>query len=139
MYLPRSIPTDRLEVLINNFDTHGLTADSCALFEQIAAKFVSDDACIEDLLALILNLNVGKNHHSQEYRVRCILEYVIESPDDWHQVDSEMTVYRRVASIMDYLFRSTGIKLVNGESISQCTKSARQGWHTNLRQLFSRH
>lgn len=40
--------------------------------------------------------------------------------------DSEMKVYRRVATTMDYLFRGTRIKLVDGESASQCTKSARQ-------------
>lgn len=37
-----------------------------------------------------------------------------------------MKVYRRVATAMDYLFRGTRIKLVNGESACQCTKSARQ-------------
>lgn len=40
------------------FNDHGLTVGSPKLFDQIAAKFVSDGASIGDLLALMLYFNV---------------------------------------------------------------------------------
>ncbi|ORY98208.1 hypothetical protein BCR43DRAFT_264234 [Syncephalastrum racemosum] len=78
------------------------------------------------ICSIFKRAHIGKGCHSQEYRLLSILEYVIESADDWQPDDSEMTVYRRVATVMDYLFRSTDVKLMDGESASQCTKSARQ-------------
>jgi hypothetical protein len=62
------------------------------------------------------------NRHSQEYRVLKIIQYIIETAEDWDLTDSETTVYRRVASIMNHLFRFTGIKLADGETASDCTK-----------------
>ncbi|KAG0171675.1 hypothetical protein DFQ30_000634 [Apophysomyces sp. BC1015] len=63
---------------------------------------------------------------THECRVLKILEHIIETAEDWDLTDSETTVYRRVASIMDHLFRSTGIKSADSETASDCTKDACQ-------------
>ncbi|ORY98206.1 hypothetical protein BCR43DRAFT_491025 [Syncephalastrum racemosum] len=127
-YLPMRLPIHGLVGPCNDFNSRGLSGESSGLFDKIAAEVMSD-ASVEEVLATVLDLkraHIGKGRHSQEYRLLSILEYVIESADDWQPDDSEMTVYRRVATVMDYLFRSTDVKLMDGESASQCTKSARQ-------------
>ncbi|KAI8072874.1 hypothetical protein BC940DRAFT_316332 [Gongronella butleri] len=125
-YLPRPLPANLLDDHMDEFNRYGLSPASSALVDQVAEKVSSSDA-IEDVLALLLELkkkHLGHNRHSQQYRLLSILKNTIETSDDWQQDDSEMTVYRCVAAIMDYLFRATGIKIVDGETMSNCTQSS---------------
>ncbi|KAG0165830.1 hypothetical protein DFQ30_007959, partial [Apophysomyces sp. BC1015] len=49
----------------------------------------------------------------------------LETLLDWRVDDSDTTVYRRIATIFDYLFRSTPVKLADGETASNCTHNFR--------------
>lgn len=37
--------------------------------------------------------------------------YRLETLNDWKQDDSETTIYRRIATIFDFMFRDTHVKL----------------------------
>ncbi|RCI00567.1 hypothetical protein CU097_015269 [Rhizopus azygosporus] len=51
-----------------------------------------------------------------------ILEQVLDFINDWSENDSETTSYCRFESIMDHLFRGSGIRLADSETASQVTK-----------------
>jgi hypothetical protein len=129
LYHPTDFGQDQVDVLIDSFNNHHLTERSADLFDQIATKAAANGACVGDVLAMLddaMRPLLRNNRHTQEYRVLKIIQYIIETAEDWDLTDSETTVYRRVASIMDHLFRFTGIKLADGETASDCTKDARQ-------------
>ncbi|KAF7724993.1 hypothetical protein EC973_000486 [Apophysomyces ossiformis] len=129
LYHPTDFGQDQVDKLIDSFNNYDLTERSADLLDQISTHAAGNGACVGDVLAMIDDAKrplLRNNRHSQEYRVLKILEYTIETAEDWDLTDSETTVYRRVASVMDHLFRSTGIKLADGETASNCTKDARQ-------------
>jgi hypothetical protein len=129
LYHPTDFGQGQVYVLIDSFSIHHLTERSADLFDQIATKAAANGACVGDVLAMFddaMRPLLRNNRHTQEYRVLKIIQYIIETAEDWDLTDSETTVCRHVASIMSHLFRFTGIKLADGETASDCTKDARQ-------------
>ncbi|KAF1798146.1 hypothetical protein FB192DRAFT_1461955 [Mucor lusitanicus] len=57
-----------------------------------------------------------------------VVEYFfrLETLDDWKQDDSENTIYRHIASIFDFMFRDTRVKLADGETACDSSKNERQ-------------
>ncbi|ORX50928.1 hypothetical protein DM01DRAFT_251809 [Hesseltinella vesiculosa] len=54
-----------------------------------------------------------------------MLEIIVHGIDIWQDSStSELTVYRRVAALLDHLFMGTAIELVDGECTSESTKAA---------------
>ncbi|KAI8147781.1 hypothetical protein BJV82DRAFT_593316 [Fennellomyces sp. T-0311] len=67
----------------------------------------------------------NKERASQMYLVLCCLERVVENFGLWSsdEKESEITFYRRAASILDLVFKDTDILLNDGESGSMTSKS----------------
>lgn len=59
------------------------------------------------------------------YRMLKIMEYLIDTLEDYESNGSEMTSYRRFAYIFDILFRKTAIKCLDGEIASDTTKGVK--------------
>ncbi|KAI8147565.1 hypothetical protein BJV82DRAFT_596031 [Fennellomyces sp. T-0311] len=72
----------------------------------------------------VLN-KIQEERASQMYLVLCCLERVVENFGLWSsdEKESEITFYRRAASILDLVFKDTDILLSDGESGSMTSKS----------------
>ncbi|KAG0167988.1 hypothetical protein DFQ30_005419 [Apophysomyces sp. BC1015] len=118
----------RLDELVNRFRGHGLDENSSVLLDKINLKL--SDSNVEDTISFIDDLkkpylkNCGRSR--QGYRVLKILEQLLETMGSHTSTESEATTTRRIAAIIEEMFRWTPIKLVDGEHTSDCTQSMRQ-------------
>ncbi|KAI8087065.1 hypothetical protein BDF21DRAFT_222660 [Thamnidium elegans] len=48
---------------------------------------------------------------TEGYTMLKVVEYLLETLNDWKQDDSETTIYRRIATISDFMFCDTHVKL----------------------------
>ncbi|KAI7896387.1 uncharacterized protein EV154DRAFT_411515 [Mucor mucedo] len=48
---------------------------------------------------------------TEGYIMLKIMDYILETLEDWKQDDSENTIYRRIATVFDFMFRNTHVKL----------------------------
>ncbi|KAI9366655.1 hypothetical protein BD770DRAFT_423467 [Pilaira anomala] len=69
----------------------------------------------------LASLTKAKKKQSDSYRMLKIMESVMEYFDEWDDNDTEMTVYRRFARLVDILFKETAVKL---KDLSKSTKSS---------------
>ncbi|KAG1142698.1 hypothetical protein G6F37_007407 [Rhizopus arrhizus] len=63
---------------------------------------------------------------TEGYTMLKVVEYLLETLNDWKQDDSEITIYRRIATIFDFMFRDTHVKLADGETACDRSKHERQ-------------
>ncbi|CAO3601465.1 unnamed protein product [Absidia cylindrospora] len=70
------------------------------------------------------DLTKNKKHNSQAYHMLMIVEKIIRDFDRWRKdlSSSELTIYRRFASLLEILLDDTAIIMVDGEHASHATK-----------------
>ncbi|KAG2202933.1 hypothetical protein INT47_008965 [Mucor saturninus] len=104
----------------------GLCHESSALFDAI----VRVNSNIYDVIAFIdeRKHQISKTRHlqqSQPYFMLLIIEHIVLNLQRWSQKadESEMTFYRRFATILEFIFDSTDVALVDGEISCEATKN----------------
>ncbi|KAG2196647.1 hypothetical protein INT47_012106 [Mucor saturninus] len=107
----------------------GLCHESSALFDAIIR--VNGD--IYDVIAFIdeKKYQISKTRHlqqSQPYVMLLIMEHIVRNLQCWSQKAdvSKMTFYRRFATILEFIFDSTDVALVDGEISCEATKNVAQ-------------
>ncbi|KAG0177838.1 hypothetical protein DFQ28_005487 [Apophysomyces sp. BC1034] len=102
----------------------GFTAASNDLFDRIVD--CGDDQL--DILDFIddqrAQLSKAKRHQDQCYQMLLLVEQVVCNFSRWSTYDdeSELALYRRFAALLDILFDSSDIIMVDGEPASKATK-----------------
>ncbi|SAM00610.1 hypothetical protein [Absidia glauca] len=89
---------------------------------QVEAKEDDVDAIME--LVCEQKLKYLQHKTSDTYACICCVEHIIDSLDLWKDDSgSEATYYRRLATLFDHIFKHTDIKLVDGETGCNATKT----------------
>ncbi|KAG0184925.1 hypothetical protein DFQ28_010230 [Apophysomyces sp. BC1034] len=108
---------------IAEFLKHGLNKDAHKVYDKILDVFETG-GCLEDALIVIDALKKPllerKERDSDMYRMLKIVEHVLGYLYACKDGDSEATVYRRIAMILDELFCGTDVMLAD-----ECTKNTR--------------
>ncbi|KAI9493021.1 hypothetical protein BDB00DRAFT_872739 [Zychaea mexicana] len=120
--LTSSQMTSLIELSVS--ETFGFSDECIRVFDQLISErtIFEPDSIIENIYKLQAKYCWHKN--SDLYRMLCILQQVISQFDDWSEQtdESENTVFRRFAVLLDILFRYTKIKMRDGECVAQITK-----------------
>ncbi|KAI9493019.1 hypothetical protein BDB00DRAFT_788252 [Zychaea mexicana] len=109
--LTSSQMTSLIELSVS--ETFGFSDECIRVFDQLISErtIFEPDSIIENIYKLQAKYCWHKN--SDLYRMLCILQQVISQFDDWSEQtdESENTVFRRFAVLLDILFRYTKIKM----------------------------
>ncbi|KAI9493018.1 hypothetical protein BDB00DRAFT_872731 [Zychaea mexicana] len=120
--LTSSQMTSLIELSVS--ETFGFSDECIRVFDELISErtIFEPDSIIENIYKLQAKYCWHKN--SDLYRMLCILQQVISQFDDWSEQtdESENTVFRRFAVLLDILFRYTKIKMRDGECVAQTTK-----------------
>ncbi|KAI7854996.1 hypothetical protein BDC45DRAFT_439873 [Circinella umbellata] len=89
--------------------------DTLSMYESILDLMESENSPIELALLQIDTFKAkflkAEGRVTEGYTMLKVVEYLLETLDDWKQDDSENTIYRRIATIFDFMFRNTRVKL----------------------------
>ncbi|KAL9543251.1 hypothetical protein MBANPS3_008202 [Mucor bainieri] len=90
-------------------------------------KSMGDD--VDAIMQLVLEQKsklYAQRKTSNMYACVCCVEHILDIMDLWddNSKNSETTYYRRIATLFDYIFMYTDVKLADGETGSEATKSA---------------
>ncbi|CAO3597601.1 unnamed protein product [Absidia cylindrospora] len=120
----------KLELISENSDlkndTIGLDCESSGMFDKIIELGEDIDAVLEFIQSTKATLSGAKRRHSQVYAMLSMVEQIIENFNLWYRDchESEMTFYRRFATLLDIIFKETKIELADGETGSSSTRTA---------------
>ncbi|CAO3640952.1 unnamed protein product [Cunninghamella echinulata] len=112
--LPSGWNFEKLNIYINEFKSNGISTENLGLLDEII-DICFRESNIDTILVIISKLQVAAlsihGRQSQKYIMLSILKFIIESIEDWSDDNdkSELTIYRRFATIMDILFRNSPI------------------------------
>ncbi|KAF7730091.1 hypothetical protein EC973_003037 [Apophysomyces ossiformis] len=127
-YLEIDSQRKQVQGSIDEFLKHGMNKDAHEAYDKILDVF-DTGGCLEDALIMIDALKKPllerRERNTDMYRMLKIMEHVLGYLYSCKDGDSEATVYRRIAMIMDELFCDTGVMLADGETCSECTKNTR--------------
>ncbi|EIE90976.1 hypothetical protein RO3G_15687 [Rhizopus delemar RA 99-880] len=89
--------------------------DTLSMYESILDLMESENLPIELALLQIDTFKAKflktEGRTTEGYTMLKVVEYLLETLNDWRQDDSETTIYRRIATIFDFMFRDTHVKL----------------------------
>ncbi|PHZ16912.1 uncharacterized protein RHIMIDRAFT_252411 [Rhizopus microsporus ATCC 52813] len=109
---------------LDNYD--GLSPESSALFDVIV--HAGDNIC--DIIAFIdeKKWQISKTRcqqQSQPYILLLIMEHIVRNLERWSKKadESELTFYRRFATILEFVFDYTDVALVDGDNSCEATKN----------------
>ncbi|KAG2194942.1 hypothetical protein INT46_003061 [Mucor plumbeus] len=114
-YLLEKFDQSYVDHIMNKIKCYKMKDDTLSMYKSILDLMESENLLIE--LAL-LQINTFKTKFlkaegraTEGYTMLKVVEYLLETLDDWKQDDSENTIYRRIATIFDFMFRDTRVKL----------------------------
>ncbi|ORE10882.1 hypothetical protein BCV72DRAFT_220652 [Rhizopus microsporus var. microsporus] len=109
---------------LDNYDD--LSPESSALFDVIV--HAGDNIC--DIIAFIdeKKWQISKTRcqqQSQPYTLLLIMEHIVRNLERWSKKadESELTFYRRFATILEFVFDYTDVALVDGDNSCEATKN----------------
>ncbi|KAG0735134.1 hypothetical protein G6F23_011810 [Rhizopus arrhizus] len=107
-------------------DYLGLTTESNDIFDRIMDCGDNQLDILDFIDGQKAQLSKTKRQHDQCYQMLLIVEQVVRNFSRWSTYDdeSELTLYRRFAALLDILFDSSDIIMIDGESVSKATKAA---------------
>ncbi|CAO3655433.1 unnamed protein product [Mucor hiemalis] len=104
----------------------GLTEKIREVFDSLVACPSNDaDLVRAEVSKMKADLLVVKDHDKELVKILDVLDYVIMNFEAKSSKESELTSYRKTACVLDILFRSTPLQLIDGEHSSEATKDAR--------------
>ncbi|CAO3588296.1 unnamed protein product [Absidia cylindrospora] len=108
-----------------NLDTYqGLLETTSDMFDSILMIGTN----IEEILIYIddqrSQLSKQRKHRSREYLMLMMVEQIVRNFSRWSRNgdDSELTIYRRLAALLDILFDGTAVIMFDGEHACEATK-----------------
>ncbi|KAL1928037.1 hypothetical protein VTP01DRAFT_3442 [Rhizomucor pusillus] len=125
-FLPTNNLDERLDAIVSEFRSRTITGDTKALLQQVINKF-RQGGSVEETMVLVHDLQrpllLSKQCASQAYRALDAVSAILKFMGFYSNSDTEAMVLRRFMTILSTVFsNNTNIRLVEGETISACTK-----------------
>ncbi|SAL98519.1 hypothetical protein [Absidia glauca] len=116
-YLPRNFDQIQSDDVVATLNGYEMKEHTVEMYQSILDILDHEyNSVVERALLKIDELKAeflkNKDRFSEGYVMLKVVEYILEVLDDWKEDDSETTVYRRIATIFDFMFRDTRVKLV---------------------------
>ncbi|CEG65346.1 hypothetical protein RMATCC62417_02149 [Rhizopus microsporus] len=102
----------------------GLSAENERLLKDLLESSDNVDDLLEKVYTNQRDLVAKGKRTSELYTALAMIHLVAENLENWKMIDSEMTVYRRLASLLDILFWRSSVDLVDGDCSSLSSKDA---------------
>ncbi|GAA5813632.1 hypothetical protein MFLAVUS_007116 [Mucor flavus] len=129
-YLPEKFDQSHVDHIADKIKCYAMNDDTLSMYESILDLMESENASIELALLRIDTFKTKfletKSRTAEGYIMLKVVEYILETLNDWKQDDSEAIIYRRITTIFDFMFRKTHVKLADGEIACDRSKHERQ-------------
>ncbi|KAI8332421.1 hypothetical protein BC941DRAFT_436630, partial [Chlamydoabsidia padenii] len=129
-YLPKKFDQSHVDHVVDKIKCYEMKNDTSAMYDSILDIMESENSPIELALLQINTLKakflMTEGRKTEGYIMLKVVEYLLETLNDWKQDDSETTIYRRIATIFDFMFHDTHVKLADGETACDRSKHERQ-------------
>ncbi|KAG1466648.1 hypothetical protein G6F55_000342 [Rhizopus delemar] len=128
-YLPEKFDQSHVDHIADKIKCYEMKDDTLSMYESILDLMESENLPIELALLQIDTFKAKflktEGRTTEGYTMLKVVEYLLETLNDWRQDDSETTIYRRIATIFDFMFRDTHVKLAE-ETACDRSKHKRQ-------------
>ncbi|KAG1441267.1 hypothetical protein G6F56_011561 [Rhizopus delemar] len=129
-YLPEKFDQYHVDHIANKIKCYEMKDNTLPMYETILDLMESEYLPIELALLQIDTFKARflktEGRTTEGYTMLDVVEYLLETLNDCKQDDSETTIYRRIATIFDFMFRDTHVKLADEETACGRSKHERQ-------------